>query len=44
LAERGVNRANIETASGGDQDPRATNATEEGRAENRRTELIVLSR
>jgi outer membrane protein OmpA-like peptidoglycan-associated protein len=44
LAERGVYRANIETSSGGDQDPRATNQTEEGRAENRRTELIVLSR
>ena len=36
--------ARIDTASGGEARPEATNATEAGRQDNRRTELVVLSR
>jgi OOP family OmpA-OmpF porin len=34
----------IETVSGGESNPVATNQTAQGRFESRRTELIVLSR
>lgn len=44
LVTRGVNAANIETASGGENDPVDSNATASGRLENRRTELIVTAR
>ena len=44
LAAKGVDAARIETVSGGQDDPVATNATAQGEAENRRTELVVLSR
>jgi outer membrane protein OmpA-like peptidoglycan-associated protein len=44
LAARNVARDRIETRSGGEQAPIADNDRREGRAENRRTELIVLSR
>jgi outer membrane protein OmpA-like peptidoglycan-associated protein len=44
LVAAGIDAARLETASGGETDPVATNATAEGRAENRRTELIVLQR
>lgn len=44
IAGRGVARDRIETASGGEGDPAATNATATGQAENRRTELVVTAR
>lgn len=44
LVAKGVNAANIETASGGENDPVDSNATASGRLENRRTELIVTAR
>ena len=44
LVAKGVDAGRIETASGGKDDPVATNATAQGEAENRRTELVVLSR
>jgi outer membrane protein OmpA-like peptidoglycan-associated protein len=44
LVEKGVDAARIETVSGGADDPVATNSTVQGEAENRRTELVVLSR
>ena len=44
LVAQGIDAGRIETASGGETDPVATNATATGEAENRRTELVVLSR
>ncbi len=44
LAARGVSPERLETRSGGEQAPVADNGRSEGRAENRRTELIVLAR
>lgn len=44
LAERGVAPERMEARSGGEGDPIAANRAEAGRAENRRTELILLSR
>ena len=44
LVAKGIDAGRIETASGGESDPVATNATAPGEAENRRTELVVLSR
>ncbi|PAX06865.1 OmpA family protein [Sphingomonas lenta] len=43
LAGNGVPRDRIETASGGEGAPAATNATAAGQAENRRTELVVTA-
>ena len=44
LIANGVRPGNIETVSGGEEEPAASNQTGEGQAENRRTELVVLSR
>ena len=44
LAARGVSHERLETRSGGERAPVADNGRSEGRAENRRTELIVLAR
>lgn len=44
LVAKGVDGGRIETATGGDTDPVDTNATAPGRAENRRTELVVIQR
>ena len=44
LVAKGVNGRRIETATGGDKDPVETNGTASGRAENRRTELVVTQR
>jgi len=44
LTAKGVASDRLETASGGEANPADTNATAGGRFENRRTELIVLSR
>ena len=44
LVQQGIDAGRIETASGGDHDPVDTNATAPGRAENRRTELVVTQR
>jgi outer membrane protein OmpA-like peptidoglycan-associated protein len=44
LVGKGIDTGRIETASGGEADPVAPNSTDAGRAENRRTELAVLSR
>ncbi len=44
LVAKGIDGARIETATGGDKDPVDTNATATGRAENRRTELVVTQR
>lgn len=44
LVGQGIAETRIETASGGETDPVAANATAGGMAENRRTEIIVLSR
>ncbi len=44
LVGKGIDAGRIETASGGDKDPVDTNATASGRAENRRTELVVTQR
>lgn len=44
LVRQGIDAARIDTASGGDHDPVDTNATAPGRAENRRTELVVTQR
>jgi outer membrane protein OmpA-like peptidoglycan-associated protein len=44
LVADGIDAARLETASGGETNPVDTNATANGRAENRRTELIVLQR
>jgi outer membrane protein OmpA-like peptidoglycan-associated protein len=44
LVASGIAADRLETASGGESNPVDTNATSVGRAENRRTELIVLQR
>lgn len=44
LTQQGVTADRIETATGGETNPNDTNATKGGQAENRRTELAVLSR
>lgn len=44
LVAAGIASTRIETASGGETDPVETNATAGGQAENRRSELVVLSR
>jgi outer membrane protein OmpA-like peptidoglycan-associated protein len=44
LVADGIDATRLETASGGETNPVDTNATANGRAENRRTELIVLQR
>jgi outer membrane protein OmpA-like peptidoglycan-associated protein len=44
LTAKGVAADRLETASGGEANPTDTNATAGGQFENRRTELVVLSR
>lgn len=44
LVAKGIDRGRIETTSGGEAEPVDTNATAGGRAENRRTELVVTKR
>jgi outer membrane protein OmpA-like peptidoglycan-associated protein len=44
LTARGVDAARIEAAGFGQERPVASNATEDGRAQNRRLELVVVSR
>lgn len=44
LGDRGVDTGRLEARSGGEANPTATNASEGGRLENRRTELIILDR
>lgn len=44
LAGKGIDRARLETGSGGEANPADSNATAPGRAENRRTELVVTSK
>lgn len=44
LSAKGVDGGRIATGSGGDADPVDTNATANGQAENRRTELVVVNR
>ena len=44
LMTKGVDTGRIATGSGGDADPVDTNATANGQAENRRTELVVVNR
>jgi OmpA-OmpF porin, OOP family len=44
LTQGGIDPARISTDGWGDEKPIASNDTEEGRARNRRTELIVVSR
>lgn len=44
LVAKGIDASRIETASGGEDAPVADNATTGGEAENRRTELVVLTR
>ena len=44
LTGAGIAADRVETASGGEGDPVATNATSEGRFENRRTELVVTAK
>lgn len=44
LTGKGIAADRIETATGGESQPAETNATSQGRFENRRTELVVLSR
>ncbi|HEX8381955.1 MAG TPA: OmpA family protein [Sphingomonas sp.] len=44
LAAKGVSADRVETASGGESDPVETNATTGGQAENRRTEVVIVSR
>ncbi|MEO6199328.1 MAG: DUF2171 domain-containing protein [Sphingomicrobium sp.] len=44
LGTRGIDAGRLETRSGGESNPTATNASEGGRFENRRTELIILDR
>jgi OmpA-OmpF porin, OOP family len=44
LAQGGIDPSRISTDGWGDEKPVASNDTEEGRARNRRTELIVVSR
>ncbi len=42
LVSRGVNRARIATKGYGESQPRASNTTEEGRAQNRRVEIRLV--
>ena len=44
LVAQGIDAARIDTVSGGEKDPVDSNATATGRAENRRTEVIVTQR
>lgn len=44
LTAKGVAADRVETASGGEDEPVATNATAPGQAENRRTEVVIVSR
>jgi outer membrane protein OmpA-like peptidoglycan-associated protein len=44
LTAKGVAADRIETASGGEDEPVDTNATKSGQAENRRTEVVIVSR
>ena len=44
LVAKGIDAGRIETETGGDADPIDTNSTASGRAENRRTELVVTQR
>ena len=44
LVAQGIDAGRIATVSGGASDPADTNATAAGQAENRRTELVVVSR
>lgn len=44
LVAKGIAADRIATASGGESDPAATNATSSGMAENRRTELVVTAK
>ena len=44
LVAKGIDGGRIETATGGTSDPVDTNATAAGRAENRRTELVVTTK
>ena len=40
LVEHGVARAQLDTRGAGEADPVASNATEDGRSQNRRVELV----
>lgn len=44
LVAQGIDAARVETATGGETDPVASNDTTGGRFENRRTELVVTAR
>ena len=44
LVAQGVSADRIETASGGESEPVDTNTTAGGQAENRRTEVVIVSR
>ena len=44
LAAKGVDKGRMETKSGGASNPTGTNATAQGQAENRRTELVVTAK
>ena len=44
LSGKGIDAGRIATGSGGEADPVDSNATANGQAENRRTELVVVSR
>jgi outer membrane protein OmpA-like peptidoglycan-associated protein len=44
LVAEGIAATRLESASGGETNPVDSNATAAGRAENRRTEVIVLQR
>ena len=44
LVARGADAANIAVGGMGQEEPRATNDTGQGRAENRRTEIVVTDR
>lgn len=44
LIAKGIDAGRIETISGGEDEPVANNSTPGGRFENRRTELVVLTR
>ncbi len=44
LAAQGVSADRMKTATGGSSNPTDTNASSQGRAENRRTELVVLAK
>lgn len=44
LVKQGIDGGRIDTATGGTSDPVDTNTTTQGQAENRRTELVVVSR